>query len=283
MEDGGGPAVAELVAQAGARAHLDRERALGAIEQLMDAGGAPWGRLGGAGAGAAAPRAGAARPSPLAPPPPLDRRRSPPRAASPPTPGGAPARGPSPDPALLAELQDGARRLVASPEWEERLGGLRLARSVLQRRVDERFAADVTAACCALLEDREVRVRWAVGETLRALCQAQGIAVWEATCPTILASIHANFERDAAEPSGQLPDPGVGSGARALGALGLRRQGLPAWLAVAASAAATAAAAGCFALTASVPASPPPPRRLPGEQRWRTVGATRRPTSWARC
>jgi hypothetical protein len=36
--------------------------------------------------------------------------------------------------ALLQEVCDGARQLVASDEWEQRLGGLRLARMALQNQ-----------------------------------------------------------------------------------------------------------------------------------------------------
>jgi hypothetical protein len=68
------------------------------------------------------------------------------------------------------------------------------------------------ATCQRLLEDGEVRVRWAVGELLRALCGVAGIAVWERTRGCLLESIHRNFDRDSAEPSGQLPDAGSGAG-----------------------------------------------------------------------
>jgi hypothetical protein len=63
-------------------------------------------------------------------------------------------------------------------------------------------------ACDALLEDPEVRVRWAVGETLRALCtspKSGGAAVWERMRGRILKSIHHNFDRDTEEPSASLP------------------------------------------------------------------------------
>ncbi|KAI7841245.1 hypothetical protein COHA_005082 [Chlorella ohadii] len=156
-----GASVQELITQAGARVHLERERALGRIEELLD------------GAGAT---------------------------------GGV-----QPDAALVQELCDGARSLLAAPVWEERLGGLRLARLLVQRGLaDTAFGEDMIAACQRLLEDPEVRVRWAVGELLRALCQQLGIAVWEQMQATILESIHRNFERDATEPSGQLPQD-VGS------------------------------------------------------------------------
>lgn len=66
------------------------------------------------------------------------------------------------DAAPLAVVCDGARSLVAAAEWEQRLGGLRLARAVLQREAQPAFAADMIATCQRLLEDSEVRVRWAV-------------------------------------------------------------------------------------------------------------------------
>lgn len=70
----------------------------------------------------------------------------------------------------------------------------------------------MTATCQRLLEDPEVRVRWAVGELLRALCEQLGISVWEKVQACVLESITRNFDRDAAEPSGQLPDHGSGAG-----------------------------------------------------------------------
>ncbi|EFN56492.1 expressed protein [Chlorella variabilis] len=155
-EADGATTVPELLVLAGNRAHLERERALGRIEQLLD----------GAGGGGQDPQA------------------------------------------LLLEVCDGARRLVASDEWEQRLGGLRLARVVLQRKAEPAFAEDMLATCRLLLEDREVRVRWAVGELLRTLCQQLGIAAWEQVQGCILESIQRNFERDSTEPSGQLPDVG---------------------------------------------------------------------------
>ena len=111
---------------------------------------------------------------------------------------------------MLAAACDGARGLVASPEWEQRLGGLRLARVFLQHRVraaaralhcrsvscwlqqrqwlqpgmaapigptrppapalqvDAAFADDMITTCQHLLEDAEVRVRWAVSAAAAA-------------------------------------------------------------------------------------------------------------------
>ncbi|PSC73633.1 ARM repeat-containing [Micractinium conductrix] len=155
--DAPGASLADLLVLAGHRAHLERERALGHIEALLDA----------------AAQSGDAAP--------------------------------------LAVVCDGARSLVAAAEWEQRLGGLRLARAVLQREAQPAFAADMIATCQRLLEDSEVRVRWAVGELLRTLCEQLGIRVWEETRECILQSIQINFERDATEPSGQLPGADIGS------------------------------------------------------------------------
>lgn len=51
-----------------------------------------------------------------------------------------------------------------------------------------------------------------VGELLRTLSERLGIQVWERMSDCVLASIHRNFDRDAAEPSGQLPQQDAGSG-----------------------------------------------------------------------
>lgn len=79
-------------------------------------------------------------------------------------------------------------------------------------QADAAFVDDMLATCQRLLEDGEVRVRWAVGELLRALCGVAGIAAWERTRDSLLESIRRNFDRDSAEPSGQLPDSGSGAG-----------------------------------------------------------------------
>ena len=49
-----------------------------------------------------------------------------------------------------------------------------------------------------------------MGELLRTLCQQLGITVWEQMQGCLLESITRNFDRDATEPSGQLPDVGSG-------------------------------------------------------------------------
>ena len=156
--DAPGASLADLLVLAGHRAHLERERALGHIEALLDAAG---GTASNAGEQSAA-AAGACRrlPPPAATsPPPACCPRSlvslPPDSLSKTT-------AQSGDAAPLAVVCDGARSLVAAAEWEQRLGGLRLARAVLQREAQPAFAADMIATCQRLLEDSEVRVRWAV-------------------------------------------------------------------------------------------------------------------------
>ena len=49
-----------------------------------------------------------------------------------------------------------------------------------------------------------------MGELLRTLCQQLGITVWEQMQGCLLESITRNFDRDATEPSGQLPNVGSG-------------------------------------------------------------------------
>jgi hypothetical protein len=106
----------------------------------------------------------------------------------------------------LAVIKAGALASASAPEWEHRLGGLRVSRAIMQADCSEdTFDDATTAVCTSLLEDPEVRVRWAVGELLHALAQRDGAACWDRAVPAILASIRANFDRDAAEPSGQLP------------------------------------------------------------------------------
>ena len=107
---------------------------------------------------------------------------------------------------------------------------------------------------------------------------------------TILESIHRNFERDATEPSGQLPQD-VGSGAdldvgsgevRRCGA-GLRSAGSSrrSGAAVAGCGLATlVVVALCFPATYAVVNTSPTPLFV---QRWRTAAATAAPTSSTAC
>ena len=155
-------AVPDLVALAGNRVHLERERALGRVEELLDATGEPQlarrccSRPIAAAATACDCDCPPAGETPRLPPPPNEMAGS-----------GSPERA-----ELLAELGAGAQQLTAGVEWEQRLGGLRLARLVLQRRGsssartddDDAFAGAMMDTCERLLEDPEVRVRWAVSE-----------------------------------------------------------------------------------------------------------------------
>lgn len=123
-------ALTDLLALAGHKQHLERERALGRIEELFDAAGEAHMRLN---VCKSCPR-NPARPRMLlgtgsvAHPRPFRLSAS------------AGDAGP-----LLAEAADGVRTLVASAEWEQRLGGLRLARVVLQRQVLARCHGDAAA------------------------------------------------------------------------------------------------------------------------------------------
>eukprot|EP00889_Picochlorum_renovo_P004004 jgi/Picre1/31034/NNA_006391.t1 len=67
--------------------------------------------------------------------------------------------------------------MFGSVEWEERLGGLKVSELLVRRGlVDDDFALKLCKVYCMdLLEDSEVRVRWAVGELLGELskvCQS---------------------------------------------------------------------------------------------------------------
>lgn len=106
-------------------------------------------------------------------------------------------------PEALDAIQQGALAMLRSEEWEHRLGGLRVAKVLITKgAASETFQEDAIHGCVELLEDREVRVRWAVGELLRALTERRGIAVWEQTRGRILGSIERNFVsgRDAHVP-----------------------------------------------------------------------------------
>lgn len=97
------------------------------------------------------------------------------------------------DEAFLPAIYDGVLRMAGSGQWEQRLGALRVAHAVLLRRADPTFALSMVETCSSLLEDDEVRVRWAVGEVLRVLAEQLGIQVWELTRDRILGSICRNF------------------------------------------------------------------------------------------
>lgn len=111
---------------------------------------------------------------------------------------------------VFAEVvRKGAENMFGSVEWEERLGGLKVSELLVRRGlVDDDFALKLCKVYCMdLLEDSEVRVRWAVGELLGELskvCQSSvskgstlHCHVWELTGNTILKSIEKNYSRDA--------------------------------------------------------------------------------------
>ena len=106
----------------------------------------------------------------------------------------------------MRQLQTGVQGMLASPQWEQRLGGFRAARFLINDSPQAApFCESMVQACQDLLEDREVRVRWAVGEVLHTLCEHLGVSVWELTQDRILDSIRTNFDRDDAEPSSRAP------------------------------------------------------------------------------
>jgi len=94
----------------------------------------------------------------------------------------------------LQEIQNAALAMVRSEQWEQRLGALRVSKVLISRQVAKGpFQENAIQACIDLLEDREVRVRWAVGDLLRELSVQLGIHVWERVQGPILASIQFNF------------------------------------------------------------------------------------------
>ena len=115
------------------------------------------------------------------------------------------------DEALAPQLFTGIQNLLSSPDWEQRLGGLKLTNVIFRQCIqsqDTSTLVDTTLrACTQLLEDSEVRVRWAVGDTLRIVSGLLGVVVWEHMKEPILASIQTNFDRDTSEPSSRLPPP----------------------------------------------------------------------------
>eukprot|EP00887_Chlorella_sp_A99_P007146 scaffold2.g7146.t1 len=116
------------------------------------------------------------------------------------------------DPALLAALHEGVAALLLSDDWGQRLGALRVAHVLLLRgHPDPAFAALMGQACCDLLEDPEVRVRWAVGEVFRVLAEQEGVEGWERARERVMGSIRENIDRDAADPSASSRDPAGGS------------------------------------------------------------------------
>ncbi len=106
------------------------------------------------------------------------------------------------------ELQVAIDKLCQGERWEERLGGLQIAKLLVQYGDMENLPSFGTHICqdhcMALLEDSEVRVRWAVAELLGSLSkesdrifQQQGTCiVWDLTGNQIIDSIQRNYNRD---------------------------------------------------------------------------------------
>lgn len=87
---------------------------------------------------------------------------------------------------------------VLSPNWEGRLGTLRLAAIWISKgNPDDSFLDLITNACDELLEDEEVRVRMAVGDVIRALSSRRGVGTWQALGDRITSSIVANMVKNA--------------------------------------------------------------------------------------
>ena len=100
-------------------------------------------------------------------------------------------------PEALELLQMESRDMLGqSEEWERRLGGLRLAKILVEKGgAKDKYMSCLLEDCMALLEDVEVRVRWAVGELLGELSRVQGVRVWDVTGERILESIERNYVR----------------------------------------------------------------------------------------
>jgi len=110
--------------------------------------------------------------------------------------------------------------MLESGRWEDRLGaitGLTLAVPALGAPAAPgaaAFSAQCCDACLRFLEDREPRVRLAVADCIGALSAADGVAAPRRCFAAVVSSIRENFERDFAEPSGELPGrPTGGTGA----------------------------------------------------------------------
>lgn len=84
------------------------------------------------------------------------------------------------DTASMSLILAGTEQLLVSDVMEERLGGLMACPIFLS--YNESLAEFVTGRCQQYLEDPEVRVRMAVGDTLGALAQQYGVKVSSACC-----------------------------------------------------------------------------------------------------
>lgn len=97
---------------------------------------------------------------------------------------------------LVAEAERQGQEMMLSDEWEQRLGGLRLSRLLVASKAESaEFLQALYAACSRLLEDPEVRVRWAVGALLGELSHNYGTDVWEKMGERIMQSIEENYVR----------------------------------------------------------------------------------------
>ena len=119
---------------------------------------------------------------------------------------------------LGLRLQAATEQLFRGERWEERLGGLKLAVLLVKYNLigGGSYCQNLCDVFCKLLlEDSEVRVRWAVGELLGELCSSEhvfqvdgkesGCVVWELTGEYVLDSIQRNYNRDdTSEASGTL-------------------------------------------------------------------------------
>lgn len=98
--------------------------------------------------------------------------------------------------ALIADVETNLLNLLAGDRWEQRLGGLLGAGALVQRTPACSFDDVLTDECLRLLEDEEPRVRLAVGDCLHRLAVKLGPSVYERCRERLLASIHANYDRE---------------------------------------------------------------------------------------
>lgn len=91
--------------------------------------------------------------------------------------------------------------LTEADAWENRLGGFRGAKVLLEKHPLPELQDKLKAHCLRCLEDSEVRVRQAVGDCLGVLATQKGTALFEAVSESIVGSIQRNFDRDPAAPA----------------------------------------------------------------------------------
>ncbi|KAK9841641.1 hypothetical protein WJX74_009256 [Apatococcus lobatus] len=88
--------------------------------------------------------------------------------------------------------------LWMSAVWQQRLGGLTGAKTVLTFRRDDQLEQQLQDVSQKLLADEEPRVRLAAGECLGLLAKLRGLSVWTACRTALLDSIYQDYDRDAA-------------------------------------------------------------------------------------